>query len=137
MNKSELPFYNSYRSSNVSSYLFRLFRLNEKSLIILLFLISLFTVFIILLNLPPDIQEVDLSRNIKKVFIPEFDSDKAHNLQHQHPPPPIHNIKNKQNIEKLTKLKKDKNFKTILNQDDNNDDINKKQNKIKEVINNN
>jgi hypothetical protein len=66
------------------------FMLNEKYLILLLLIVSVVTIFIILMNLPSDVQRYVYRENIKNVFIPEFDQDKisvAHQREHQHPPP--------------------------------------------------
>lgn len=62
---------------------------SEKYLIILLLFLSIVTVFIILQNLPSDIQKVVNKSNIQNVFIPEVNDPNHQHQHHQHPPPPI------------------------------------------------
>jgi hypothetical protein len=66
------------------------FILNEKFLILLLLIVSVVTIFIILMNLPSDVQRYVYREKIQNVFIPEFERDKvgvAHQREHQHPAP--------------------------------------------------
>ena len=67
---------------------------NEKHLIFLLILISVITVFIILMNLPSDLQKRVQQETIKYVFVPEVENKVNHEENHQHPAPPFHNSDN-------------------------------------------
>lgn len=64
---------------------------NEKSLILLLLIISVITVFIILMNLPSDIQR-NSKKDLEDVFIPKLNDDRKlkHEENHQHEAPPLY-----------------------------------------------
>ena len=79
---------------------------NEKCLILCLLFFSVLTVLVILVNLPPDLQQ-NLKQDslfMKKVFIPESDNINKvnHNGNHKHESVPIQEIKQK--IEELDVL---------------------------------
>lgn len=86
MRKAILPM--SYiRNASKMKYKFY----NEKYLILLLLFLSVLTVFIILMNLPSDIQRVVNKDSIKNVFVPEVNLEvNHHNDNHQHPAPPLY-----------------------------------------------
>lgn len=88
--------YNRQRSSLMASFSnikavnrmkFKIY--NEKSLILLLLLLSVITVFIILMNLPSDIQRTS-RKELEEVFIPKVDGRVRHEEYHQHVAPPIY-----------------------------------------------
>lgn len=70
---------------------------NEKHLILLLLVISIVTIFVILMNLPPDLQRA-VRRESHHVFMPEVDyravkgsgDQLTHRDDHQHPAPPLY-----------------------------------------------
>ena len=70
----------------------RRFNLNEKSLVLLLVVVTIITIFIILFNLPSEINAINKA-NIGRVFIPDsIERDKPHHIHdndHQHPAPPM------------------------------------------------
>ena len=97
---------------------------NEKHLIFLLILISVITVFIILMNLPSDLQKKVQKESIKYVFVPEVENKVNHEENHQHPAPPFHNSDNyipSSSIQKPTTLS----IKPQLTIDDKQDHIKK------------
>lgn len=113
---------------------------NEKYLILLLLLVSIVTVFIILLNLPSDIQKVVNKDKLQNVFIPELNNEpklalrQQHNQDHQHPAPPIFNDKNKHPFVKSENNQKEHEHVIEKPPDNrNNDDITAKREKIKQV----
>ena len=76
---------------------------NEKCMVLCLLFFSVLTVFVILANLPQDLQQ-NLKQDssfMNKVFLPESDNIKKvnHNENHKHGSVPIQEIK--QNIEEL------------------------------------
>jgi mannosyl-oligosaccharide alpha-1,2-mannosidase len=63
--------------------------LNEKFLLLLLLIVSISTIFLIVMNLPSDVQRYVNRDKIKNVFIPEFNSQyqRTHQVDHQHQAP--------------------------------------------------
>jgi hypothetical protein len=85
---------------------------NEKSLLFLLLIITIVTVFIILMNLPSDIQR-NSKKELQDVFIPKRKHDDSikHEENHQHEPPPIYHESNKQQQQQIIINKKSIEFK--------------------------
>ena len=77
---------------------------NEKSLLFLLLIITIVTVFIILMNLPSDIQR-NSKKELQDVFMPKRKHDDSikHEENHQHEPPPIYHESNKQQQQIINK----------------------------------
>lgn len=71
--------------------------LNEKFLVFCLFVISIATMFLIMMNLPTDVQHVvDKEKNLlHRVFVPDHENRLNHNDAHQHEAPPFFNNEEK------------------------------------------
>lgn len=80
--------------------------MNEKSLVLLLIVVTIITIFIILFNLPSEINAINKA-NIGRVFIPDsIERDKPHHIHendHQHPAPPMLPVDVEDNEEKKKK----------------------------------
>ena len=76
---------------------------NEKYLILMLLVISIMTIFIILMNLPSDMQRLVNRQKIQNVFLPEIPKGNIliPHIDHQHPAPPYYEMN--KNLEKPKK----------------------------------
>ncbi len=95
---TRMPSFSNFKT--VNRIKFKIY--NEKSLFFLLLVLSVITVFIVLMNLPTDIQT---KKDIQNVFIPKVESQvNKHEENHQHEAPPIYQDKKAKPAEDDSKI---------------------------------